>query len=251
MALSPTPLRISTMTALCDMGCDISLDDLYRTLQINDVIKCVEYQDNPVKGVKKKKKKKKNVTSGKKKCFYNQLTVIIHIMEKDVNVKIFKNGKIQITGIKTQENGIAAAKHVSSIIKDSTGIKDYRTVLINSDFNIGFPIRRNELYNILVKKYNLFVSFEPCIYPGVNAKYFWNTQNSNYDEGVCMCTHKCSGKGQGNGNGDCKRITMSSFQSGTVIITGANTIEQLHAVHKFLLMIFAKHKDQIQKKIIV
>ena len=172
-------------------------------------------------------------------------------MNKNVNVKIFKNGKIQITGIKTEENGIASAEYISSIIDGSTGIKDYRTVLINSDFNIGFPIKRNELYNLLVKTYNMFVSFEPCIYPGVNAKYFWNIQNSKDDEGVCMCTKRCTGKGSGDGNGDCKRVTMSTFQSGTIIITGANSIEQLENVHSFILNVFGKHKDQIEKKNII
>ena len=245
-SFSPTPLRISTMTALCDMGCIISLDNLYNNLNINDVIQRIEYQNKPVKGLEKKKKKKK--TKGNKKCFYNQLTVVVNVMNKNVNVKIFKNGKIQITGIKTEENGIATAKYVSSIIDNSNGIKDYRTVLINSDFNIGFPIKRKALYNLLVKTYNMFVSFEPCIYPGVNAKYFWNKQNTKEDEGVCLCTKRCTGKGQGNGNGDCKRVTMSTFQSGTIIITGANSIEQLHNVHTFILKIFEEHKEKIQKK---
>ena len=241
--MTSSSLRISTMTALCDMGCLISLDDLYNQLEPNEIIKMVEYRDSPIKGVLNKKKKKK-----KKKCFYNQLTVVVHILNKNVNIKIFKNGKIQITGIKTEENGIMAAKYISSIILDSHEIKNYRTVLINSDFKIGFAIKREKLFDILVKKYNMFVSYEPCIYPGVNAKYFWNTTTPKQYEGVCMCSKVCSGKGTGNGDGDCKRITMSSFQSGTVIITGANTLQQLNDVHSFLLTIFKNHRHEIEKK---
>lgn len=238
-----TSLRISTMTALCNMGCLINLQELYDKLEINDTIQCIEYQDKPIKGIKKKKKKKN------KKCFYNQMTLIINILNKNVNVKVFKNGRIQITGIKSEENGKAAAEYISSCLKDSNGISDYKTVLINSDFNIGFPIHREKLYYLLVDKYKLFVTFEPCIYPGVNAKYYWN-QSPEYKKlpGVCICTKKCNGKGCGEGESECKRITMSTFQSGTIIITGANTKKQLYDVYEFISRVIIENRIILEKK---
>jgi len=236
-------LRISTMTALCNMGCLVPLDKLYENLNPSDIVKSVEYQDKPIKGVKKTKKKKK------KKCFYNQLTVVVHVMNKDVNVKIFKNGKIQITGIKSEENGKSAAQAISSFIEGSEGISEYKTVLINSDFNVGFPVYREKLYRLFVDEYDIFVNFEPCIYPGVNAKYYWNSDPVEKGKlGVCTCTKNCNGKGNGSGDGNCKRVTMSTFQSGTVIITGANTKQQLYDVYNFLLDIFHRHRTILEKK---
>ena len=237
-----TPLRISTMTAVCDIGTNIILKDLYESLSINDIIKCVRFQNKPVKGEFKKKNKKKQT-----KSFYNQLTIILHIINKNINMKVFKNGKVQITGLKSEEQGREACKYISNIIKNNNEIFNYRTVLINSDFNIGFEINREKLYNLLVQNYNMFVSFEPCIYPGVNAKFYWNT-NHTHEKGICKCKNRCEGKGSGTGDGNCKRITIASFQSGTIIITGANTKPQLYDVYHFILDLCMKHKSTIIKK---
>ena len=102
-------------------------------------------------------------------------------------------------------------------------------MLINSDFSVGFKIKRENLYELLVNEYGIYVTYEPDIYPGVNSKFFWNEETINTKQrGVCCCTKKCDGKGLGKGNGDCKKITVAIFQSGNIIITGARTVQQLN-----------------------
>jgi len=54
-------------------------------------------------------------------------------------------------------------------------------VLINSNFNCGFHIYREKLHNILKgPKYQLDSSYDPCTYPGVKCKFYFNHE-TGYD----------------------------------------------------------------------
>ena len=125
-----------------------------------------------------------------------------------------------------------------------------QTVLINSDFNTNFEIRRDELHNILKSKntYNIISRYEPDIYPGVNNKYYWNKKYKNKKfEGKCYCTVPCEGKGDGNGNGQCKKITIAAFQSGSIIITGANRLEHIEDARNFIIRVLKDNYSTIKK----
>ena len=138
------------------------------------------------------------------------------------------------------ENGIID----SSVCK----IKDYKIVLINSDYYLGFEVKRDVLHELLTLKYNIFSSYEPCIYPGVNSKYYFNTDNEGAEfEGKCYCDVYCDGKGNGNGNGKCKKITVSIFQSGSIIITGARNMEQIKKAHTFINNVINDNYENIKK----
>ena len=45
---------------------------------------------------------------------------------------------------------------------------DFEIVLINSDYSARFKIKRDKLHELLISQYNIYSSYEPCIYPGVN-----------------------------------------------------------------------------------
>ena len=140
------------MTALSKLSADIDLNKLFDNLEINDIVKFVECKEK-IKGYSKKmdkKKRKKKV----KKTFYNQATIHIFHTNKIVNVKVFNNGKIQMTGLKFEKQG----KEVLNIVKDilieknkgeifdgkTLEITDYKIVLINSDFDIGYSVNREK-----------------------------------------------------------------------------------------------------------
>ena len=127
-------------------------------------------------------------------------------------------------------------------------VKDYKIVLINSDYYLGFEIKRDVLHELLVNKYNIFSSYEPCIYPGVNSKYYFNTEyiDKQY-KGKCYCDIYCDGKGTSNGNGNCKKITIAIFQSGSIIITGARNMDQINYAHKFINDIINDNYYSIKK----
>jgi TATA-box binding protein (TBP) (component of TFIID and TFIIIB) len=280
--LEPSQLRISTMTATCETCLILNLKSIYKYGQIIDynnneegIIK-IEYGDENIKGTSKKDIEKRK--EKKKKVFYNQATIIIKIMsgnkiKKEVNMKIFTNGNLQMTGLKSIDDGKKAVQiffesctQFNAIVKnketgelktvkaiDNPGdfqIKNFQIVLINSDYSIYFKIKRDVLHNILQKKYKIFSSYEPCIYPGVNSKYYWNNEylnNQTLEPGVCHCTKTCTGKGKGYGNGECKKITISAFQSGNVIITGARSEDQIKDAYNFINKIFKDNYSLIKR----
>ena len=128
-------------------------------------------------------------------------------------------------------------------------IKDYKIVLINSDYYLGFEIKRNMLHELLLKKYNTFSSYEPCIYPGVNSKYYYNKTYKNKEyQGKCYCDVYCNGTGIGEGNGQCKKVTVAIFQSGSIIITGARNMEQINCAHTFINGVIDKHYHDIKRE---
>ena len=128
-------------------------------------------------------------------------------------------------------------------------IKDYKIVLINSDYYLGFEIKRNILHELLINTYKIFSSYEPCIYPGVNSKYYFNESYlDNEYKGKCYCDVYCDGKGSGIGNGECKKITVAIFQSGSIIITGARNMEQIKCAHKFINGVIDDNYEYIKKE---
>ena len=121
-------------------------------------------------------------------------------------------------------------------------INSSEIVLINSDFSIGYKINPDILYREILNK-GLFVTYEPCIYPGVNIKYY-SKENVN-TEGICNCESTCNGKGK---NGDCKRVTIAVFNSGNIIITGAKRKEELVICYNFIKNTIDEDRELLELK---
>jgi hypothetical protein len=119
--------------------------------------------------------------------------------------------------------------------------------MMNSDYTIGAAIRRDRLYKILVETYGLWSSFEPTIYQGVNTKFFWNKERPATEDipGICVCPTPCDGSGSGYGIGNCKKITISPFRTGSIIITGAQQPEQLQDAYDFMNTVLRNHATEV------
>ena len=127
--------------------------------------------------------------------------------------------------------------------------------MINTDFKSftddsmqnKFLIRRKILHKILINDvYNNKCSFEPGRYHGVKLEYFWNSNKEKLD-GICNCSKHCFGKGSGKGENNCKKITIAIFESGSVLITGGISFEQIDEAYKYITTILNTHKTEIQK----
>ena len=259
----PSELRISTMTAVCNINSDINLDVISTYLPIDDNITYIEYANNPIRG-----KKVKNISekkANKKRIFFNQITIIVKNDGLFSNIKLFNNGSMSMTGLKNPDVGKKSIQLLLDKLQYTKGdingeekfalekqkckYRSFDIVLINSDFYAGFEIKRNELHQLLISNYKIFSSYEPCIYPGVNSKFYWNKEyNSQEYDGKCLCTVPCNGKGTGNGNGDCKKVTIAIFQSGSVIITGARNMVQVNDAYKFINNVFSENYEQLKKQ---
>ena len=246
-------LRISTMTQIAEISSKINLNNLYKYLEPTDTIRYLSFGSELSKGEITKKIKKPRKDK-EKKFFYNQITIHI-FFEKIVNVKIFNNGRIQMTGLKKNNQGEKIIKiFLEEVNKLSEEYKKeifevsnpkftwIKTVLINSDFDLHYKVDREALHRSIIDE-GYYSSFEPCIYPGVNIKYYYNKFKEN--NGICDCEKMCNGKGKDN---TCKKITIAVFNSGKIIITGGNSMEHIEIAYNFIYNFIESRKDIIQMK---
>jgi len=254
-AIEYTPYRVSTITANGHVGSAVNLDVFFEHFHIangSTGFVWIELGRDKSKGVYPKKKKTAN-----KKTFDNQATVIYRFREGYMpNIKLFRNGNVQMTGIKTMEDGemvveriagevmrIAKEKDISIIPQiENIRANDFKVRMINSDFSIPFKIRRKVLHNLLMIDYSNVCSYQPESYPGVKLQYFWREKENH--AGRCTCEEPCDGKGGTDGR--CKKVTVSVFQSGKVLITGATTYEQINEAYRFICGVVTKHRDSLE-----
>jgi TATA-box binding protein (TBP) (component of TFIID and TFIIIB) len=277
----PTPFKISTITATASVNSDISLDALFDKANVdenesngvmgegvngNDYrIIYIEYGSRKTQTFHKGHTKKLGIsrrTKENKKRFDNQVTLVYKLnydgKEICINTKIFRNGNIQMTGLKFIDQGLAIVDNViellkriyqndNSIVMDVSMLKskNYKVCLINCDFKIGLDVKREVLHKVVVHSYGVPCSYEPCIYPGCKIMYSWNSMSES--KGICQCVGFCNGKGNGCGDGNCKKVTIAVFQSGCIIITGAQSIHQIDDAYKFVCDVIANNIDVIRK----
>ena len=264
MSVTTTPLRISTMVITAHWGTPVSLSVIFEALK--EYILPLWY---PAEGVLKIEYgtrvlglSHKDVFTHRKisdKTFFNQSTIVVRrkIMEekedtwKEVNIKLFANGGIQMTGVTSEDFAHNAIYWLHNLIKtmpespfdQPVNIHRFSVQLINTDYSLNKFINQDALHKILINEYNLFSMLEKTIYQGVNTKFFYNT--NNHFSGICECEKICKGQGTGNGDGQCKRITMSIFRTGKIIITGARKIDQIETAYQFLNRIFDRHHSTV------
>ena len=266
LQLQPTKYRVSTITCNASITTTINLVELFENLTLGDdvgFIWTMMWIDN---GIRKRgvypKKKKTSAHPKEKKCFDNQITVIYkYATDYYPNIKIFRNGNIQMTGIRTEEDGknivnIITAELLSitnklcpTLVGKETDIKnkDFLIRMINCDFGVPFKIRRKNLHQLLISnKYGNTCSFQPLTYPGVKLQYFWNINQSSKN-GICKCSLPCYGKGTGNGDGNCKKVTIATFESGKILITGANSFDQVNEAYQFICNVIMTNQTDLKK----
>ena len=259
--MNPSPLRISTMTVTGSLGAVPNLQTLYDSCHFLPYWYIGEGIIKIQMGVQNKGMSMEDIlhkTAKTKKSFFNQSSLVFrsHIegtTYKEINIKLFKNGGFQMTGISSED---MARNALTSLIALNSGrniwfdktpsIVSFSTRMINSDYTIGKSIRRDRLHQTLVETYGLWSSYEPTIYQGVNTKFFWNkSRPADTPPGICVCPNPCQGGGSGYTTGDCKKITISPFRTGSIIITGAKHIDQLNDAYIFINNVLTTHAEYI------
>jgi len=264
MSFTKSDLRVSTMVITAHWGTPIQLNILFD--QLKYVMIPVWYPDEGILKIEYGNKvlgcSFKDIFTNRKisdKTFFNQSTLVVRRKIddekeenwKEVNIKLFANGGIQMTGVTSEDFARNAVEWLLQTIntlpqspfKDKPSIQRFSVQLINTDYSLNKFINQDSLHKLLINQYNLFSMLEKTIYQGVNTKFFYNINNQG--QGICRCEKMCKGQGTGNGEGECKRITMSIFRTGKIIITGARQMNQIRTAYQYLNQIFDKHHSAV------
>ena len=234
----PEEMNISTATITCQFDSTFDLENVGKYMKLSkDRIVYIKYgRDSgtvrsliPIKEKAKRKKKKVKV------AFYNQVTMKViskhKAKDKPTNVKLFKNGSLQLTGCISVENFVDVITIVCEELKnkravielpkmnkmilkpfagtpenlDVSKVKNIKIRMINSNFSIGFKVNRDQLYQLLLSE-NVDCRYEPCVHACVNLKYYHNKD----------------------------KVSIFVFESGAIIITGGKSQEHIIGAYQFI-----------------
>lgn len=274
----PYDLSISTATITCKINVLFDVENIaYYFNDFDDILIGKKYGNritSNLVNIKKttiKKKKRKVI-----KDFFNQVSLIFSTpklmgldmdkltqkeKEKTINVKLFINGSIQMTGCKHMNNiskclviVFEKLKNTKAIIDDEFVFKKkrflkypneldsqdvlydlnnyaidpykhlkienvymFRIHMINTNFNIGFQIKRDVLRELMISN-GFDATLDPNVHACVNIKY--TIPNLN------------------------KTVSIFVFESGSITIAGSDTCEQIlytyNFINKFILTNYKK-----------
>ena len=270
-----SPLFISTQSAKARLTMPLALRKVAEVVKTHceyqllagksdSMIVGVEYVDIKI-GITKRRIQKKN---GKGKAFPNNCTILVKSSMgtgRTINMKIFQNGSISMTGCKIEEDGMAVTKILEKFFlnkpdlflnkeaMETFRILDFEITNVNSNYGIGFDVERQRLYDVFNKNYpELDVAYDPSSYSGVKIRFFYNTMKQ-VQTGICECQKMgdvkniCKGRttvSTGNKLGHCKVITVAVFQTGNIINTGGRNMKQTLIAYEFVNKILLKHAEE-------
>jgi hypothetical protein len=214
---------------------------------------------------------KKDIMSyrGKKKqAFYNCFVIIIRIKFgtafREFHIKVFNTGKLEIPGVQSDEMFEVVLQNIIGILQPHVSSQlSYKqtsdTVLINSNFNCGFYINREVLYDILKFKYNIQAIFDPCSYPGIQCKFYYNNdlppdmqngQQLSAENTKNMKDKKEKAKANALANINIVEVSFMIFRTGSVLIVGMCEENVLNDIYGFLTRLLKVEFDQICQSLI-
>jgi hypothetical protein len=211
----------------------------------------IKYKDIRKVSIGISKKDIMSYRSKKKSAFYNCFVIILRIkLEntfKEFHVKVFNTGKLEIPGIQKAETFNTILTQVINILQPFIETKLYykpeseETVLINSNFNCGFFINRESLFDILKFKYNIQCIYDPCSYPGIQSKFYYNPEIGIQNGCQISEENKKLYK-------SVKKVSFMIFRTGSVLIVGKCDEDVLFIIYDFLKNILTTEYSSICQK---
>jgi TATA-box binding protein (TBP) (component of TFIID and TFIIIB) len=223
------------------------------------VIEHIEHPDGRIKFKDQRKISiglcKKDIMSYRikqKRAFFNCFVVILRIVDeedeqrsfKEMHVKVFNTGKLEIPGIKTDSMMARVQTLLVQTLRPIVGEDlDFQrgnseTVLINSNFKCGYYINRDALYKMLKYKYRINCNYDACSYPGIQCKFFY-VKGSGEQSGQ-QPMHIAAGeetnryKKTSNVDKAHYEISFMIFRTGSVLIVGKCNEDVLHEIYEFI-----------------
>jgi len=191
-----------------------------------------------------------------KNAFYNCFAMILRFRYDDafreIHVKIFNTGKLEIPGILNSRLLDIVKEMILNVLQPFITSKlDFienskeDNVLINSNFNCGFYINREKLYAILrSNKYGIETAYDPCSYPGVKCKFYFNHElgfDPDIQNGKIMQNDRSMNMRELCENKKYTEVSFMIFRTGSCLIVG-------NCSEKILMYIFEFIKNILQKE---
>jgi len=190
-----------------------------------------------------------NVRGKIKGAFYNCFAIAVRYYFKDlyreIHVKIFNTGKLEIPGILNTEMLDIIKQMILEILqpfleKDIEFIENDSedNVLINSNFNCGYYINRDKLYSILrSEKYGIECAYDPCSYPGVKCKFYFNNDlgfDKELQNGRILSEDRNMKMTELTDNKKYTEVNFMIFRTGSGLIVGNFSEKILRFVFEFI-----------------
>jgi hypothetical protein len=190
--------------------------------------------------------------SKKKQAFYNCFVMIIRIkfdkLFKEFHIKVFNTGKLEIPGLQSDAMFESVLENILLILQPFHNYTlSYKqtsdTVLINSNFNCGFFVNREVLFDILRNKYNIQAIYDPCSYPGIQCKFYYNNDLAEQNG------HQISAENKQKYT-NITEVSFMVFRTGSVLIVGMCDETILKDIYKFLKILLKTEFKHICQKLI-
>lgn len=195
-----------------------------------------------------------------KNAFYNCFAMILRFEYdgefKEIHVKVFNTGKLEIPGILNAQLFTIVRKMIldtlQPFIEDELAFLENSqedNVLINSNFNCGFYINREKLYSILrSNKYGIETAYDPCSYPGVKCKFYFNNDigfNNDLQNGRILACERNMKMSELDENKKYTEVSFMIFRTGSCLIVGNCSESILMFIFDFIKNILRQEYEKI------
>jgi hypothetical protein len=187
-----------------------------------------------------------------KNAFYNCFAMIIRFdyygVFREIHVKVFNTGKLEIPGILNSELleiiKSMILKIMQPLLKIPLEFKENdveENVLINSNFNCGYYINREKLHSILRgNKYQIESAYDPCSYPGVKCKFYFNNEigfDKTLQNGQIIQKDRSMKMSELIDNKKYTEVSFMIFRTGSCLIVGNCNERILKFIYEFIKQI--------------
>jgi hypothetical protein len=195
-----------------------------------------------------------------KNAFYNCFAIIFRFKSdglfREIHVKVFNTGKLEIPGILNPGLLVTVKCMLLETLQpfintplDFIETDSEENVLINSNFNCGYFINREKLHMILRSdKYRIESAYDPCSYPGVKCKYYFNNDHDfdhKIQRGQVLTEDRSMKMSELGDNNKYTEVSFMIFRTGSCLIVGNCTERVLKFVFEFIKTILVDEYQNI------
>jgi len=157
--------------------------------------------------------------------FMNQVTLWYKDVYSTKSIKVFSNGSLQVAGCSDILDCLRIINQLNYLLKELDVIDEiapltsYRIVMINTNFSLNYNVNVLKIIQHFSSSPIFNVTFEPDKYSAVKIK-FKPAQ-------------------------DMKEVTVSIFGTGKIIITGAETLQEIALAYNTIIQQVITHRKDI------